>query len=344
MKSKIILCSLALAASVALASCDDDDITVKALPAPEVATSEVSHNAASFTWNTIPGATQYAYELLDPEGHQVGADVTRLTSVSFAGLLPATDYVFNLWAYGEVYSENGTSPRQSLQISTNPLQVIDAPVLTKTVSGPKTTFRWEELPDASGYYYTLSQWDPEAGRYMEIAARSTPVNRVSFVCLPLDNYRLTVCALTDTDGFAAMGQEAAEEFEVTETRQLKAADFNGTFTLRTTGLEYLSSNGDPFDFTYDVKVSTIPGGSLSFPGLYWSELKLKATFDADSRTFTFPAQAWGENYTFAGFDSPETPVVATLSADNNEITLSGWTGYYAGVFYFEQTLSTYTRQ
>lgn len=330
--------------ALCLASCDDDDITVKALPTPVVGDPEVTHNAASFTWDAVPGALQYGYELLDPEGHQVGADVTRTNSVSFSGLQPATDYVFNVWAYGEVYSENGTSERQSVSISTNPLFVLDAPVLEKSVNGPKTVFKWAALPDASAYRYTISQWDEEAGRYMEIADRVTPVCQVQFVCLPLNHYRLTVCATSDIDGYAANGSECAEEFEVTETRALKQSDFTGSFTLHTTGLEYVSSNGDSFDFTSTVKVSVIPGGTLSFPALYWSDLKLKATFDPATRTFTFPAQKWGESYIFAGYDSLTTPVIATLSADNNQIILSGWTGYYDNVYYFEQTLSTYTRQ
>lgn len=342
MKAKIFLTLAAVAALGGLTACNDDDVTVEALPMPVLAEPVVTHSAASFSWSEIPGATQYAYELIDPEGHQAGADVTRLTSVSFEGLAPATDYEFSVWAYAPVYTENGTSPRQTVKITTNALNVIEAPVLERTTDGAKTTFTWPFDPSASGYFYTIEQYDASEGGFAVLAARTTPADHVSFVCLPLGRYRLTVNAVSDLDGYATVGGEAREEFEVTETRELKQSDFTGAFIVHTTGLEYVNSSGDPFDFTAEVKISSIPGG-LGFPNLFWSGTNVKGKFDPATRTFTFAAQKWGESYVFAGFDGITSPVVATLSADNNEITLDDWTGYYDNVFYFEQTHSTYTR-
>ena len=89
-----------LSALCALTSCKDDEKVLTPLPAPEAGLYQATVSSLTFYWDKVANATQYAYELLDPEGEKVSGGVTEGTVAVLTGLKDNTDYKFTVWAYG----------------------------------------------------------------------------------------------------------------------------------------------------------------------------------------------------------------------------------------------------
>lgn len=89
-----------LSALCALTSCKDDEKVLTPLPAPEAGLYQATVSSLTFYWDKVANATQYAYELLDPEGDKVTGGVTEGTVAVLTGLKDNTDYKFTVWAYG----------------------------------------------------------------------------------------------------------------------------------------------------------------------------------------------------------------------------------------------------
>ncbi len=98
-----------LSALCALTSCKDDEKVLTPLPAPEAGLYQATVSSLTFYWDKVANATQYAYELLDPEGEKVSGGVTEGTVAVLTGLKDNTDYKFTVWAYGPL-RETTASP------------------------------------------------------------------------------------------------------------------------------------------------------------------------------------------------------------------------------------------
>lgn len=75
-----IVMLLALMAT-ALTSCSDDEVVKTPLNAPTLAEGIKTVSSLAFNWNAVDGATQYAYELRDPDGSLVLGNIDRKSVV-----------------------------------------------------------------------------------------------------------------------------------------------------------------------------------------------------------------------------------------------------------------------
>lgn len=104
-------------------------------------------------------------------------------------------------------------------------------------------------------------------------------------------------------------------------------DLVGTYSQNSTGSQIFDgSNWVDFTSTNDVVIEKIDNNTISVTGLMYEDSSLKATFDPKALTLTFEPQTWLDWYVFCVYDSPTTPVVATISPAG--ITMSNWTAYY----------------
>ena len=104
-------------------------------------------------------------------------------------------------------------------------------------------------------------------------------------------------------------------------------DLVGTYSQNSTGSQIFDgSNWVDFTSTNDVVIEKIDNNTVSVTGLMYEDSSLKATFDPKALTLTFEPQTWLDWYVFCVYDSPTTPVVATISPAG--ITMSDWTAYY----------------
>ena len=95
MKRLFAYISAILFATGIMTSCSDNDVAKTQLDAPTVSAGYKTVSCLSFNWDPVEGATQYAYELRDPEGTLVNGDVTTTTSVLATGLKPNSQYKEN---------------------------------------------------------------------------------------------------------------------------------------------------------------------------------------------------------------------------------------------------------
>lgn len=104
-------------------------------------------------------------------------------------------------------------------------------------------------------------------------------------------------------------------------------DLVGTYSQSSTGSQIFDgANWVDFNSTNDVVIEKIDNNTVSVTGLMYEDSSLKATFDPKALTLTFEPQTWLDWYVFCVYDSPTTPVVATISPAG--ITMSDWTAYY----------------
>lgn len=114
---------------VGFSSCDDDSDSTEKTPldSPSVSTDETHVSSLSFSWATVEGATQYAYELVDGSSNIVTGGVTSSTSVIVTGLAANTSYTLNVWAFADVAADKTTSPTTSITAKTNAIVPLDQP-------------------------------------------------------------------------------------------------------------------------------------------------------------------------------------------------------------------------
>lgn len=109
-------------------------------------------------------------------------------------------------------------------------------------------------------------------------------------------------------------------------------DLVGTYSQSSTGSQIFDgANWVDFNSTNDVVIEKIDNNTVSVTGLMYEDSSLKATFDPKALTLTFEPQTWLDWYVFCVYDSPTTPVVATISPAG--ITMSDWTAYYTDYSY-----------
>ena len=80
-------------------SCKDEDPVTTPLQTPTGEVYKATVSSLTFHWENIKDATQYGYELMDPENNVVYGDVTTGTTATFTGLKDNTTYTLNVWAY-----------------------------------------------------------------------------------------------------------------------------------------------------------------------------------------------------------------------------------------------------
>lgn len=425
-----------LSALCVLSSCKDDDTVLTPLPAPEAGLYQATVSSLTFYWDKVANATQYAYELLNPEGDKVTGGVTEGTVAVLTGLKDNTDYKFTVWAYGPFEGDYSKSPVAEISGRTPAIVQLATPKLTVLVNGGAVA-TWDEVPNATHYVLTISinggkesSWDI-TGTEMMIGNLSTGTYTVTLKAVSddeafsdselatatfeiekkeawrvdgtfddgagnkwpvtmivwnngtytlkdwynVEGYDLEFSVNDDTsinilnyyepylpniwveagfeedngwiqlytaDGYSSFAGSKSEggsvwfysyktdgypEFTWTGDGGSLIDDLVGTYSQNSTGSQIFDgSNWVDFTSTNDVVIEKIDNNTVSVTGLMYEDSSLKATFDPKALTLTFEPQTWLDWYVFCVYDSPTTPVVATISPAG--ITMSDWTAYY----------------
>lgn len=425
-----------LSALCVLSSCKDDDTVLTPLPAPEAGLYQATVSSLTFYWDKVANATQYAYELLDPEGEKVSGGVTEGTVAVLTGLKDNTDYKFTVWAYGPFEGDYSKSPVAEISGTTPAIVQLATPKLTVLVNGGAVA-TWDEVPNATHYVLTISinggkesSWDitgteimignlstgtytvtlkavsdDEAFSDSELATATFVIekkeawrvdgtfddgtgNKWSVTMIVWNNgtytlkdwynvegYDLEFSVNDDTSinilnyyepylpniwveagfeedngwiqlytagGYSSFAGSKSEggsvwfysyktdgypEFTWTGDGGSLIDDLVGTYSQSSTGSQIFDgANWVDFNSTNDVVIEKIDNNTVSVTGLMYEDSSLKATFDPKALTLTFEPQTWLDWYVFCVYDSPTTPVVATISPAG--ITMSDWTAYY----------------
>ena len=430
-----------LSALCVLSSCKDDDTVLTPLPAPEAGLYQATVSSLTFYWDKVANATQYAYELLNPEGDKVTGGVTEGTVAVLTGLKDNTDYKFTVWAYGPFEGDYSKSPVAEISWTTPAIVQLATPKLTVLVNGGAVA-TWDEVPNATHYVLTISinggkesSWDI-TGTEMMIGNLSTGTYTVTLKAVSddeafsdselatatfeiekkeawrvdgtfddgagnkwpvtmivwnngtytlkdwynVEGYDLEFSVNDDTsinilnyyepylpniwveagfeedngwiqlytaDGYSSFAGSKSEggsvwfysyktdgypEFTWTGDGGSLIDDLVGTYSQSSTGSQIFDgANWVDFNSTNDVVIEKIDNNTVSVTGLMYEDSSLKATFDPKALTLTFEPQTWLDWYVFCVYDSPTTPVVATISPAG--ITMSDWTAYYTDYSY-----------
>ena len=430
-----------LSALCVLSSCKDDDTVLTPLPAPEAGLYQATVSSLTFYWDKVANATQYAYELLNPEGDKVTGGVTEGTVAVLTGLKDNTDYKFTVWAYGPFEGDYSKSPVAEISGTTPAIVQLATPKLTVLVNGGAVA-TWDEVPNATHYVLTISidggkesSWDI-TGTEMMIGNLSTGTYTVTLKAVSddeafsdsepatatfeiekkeawrvdgtfddgagnkwpvtmivwnngtytlkdwynVEGYDLEFSVNDDTsinilnyyepylpniwveagieedngwvqlhtaDGYSCFAGSKSgggsvwfysyktkgyPEFTWTGDGGSLIDDLVGTYSQSSTGSQIFDgANWVDFNSTNDVVIEKIDNNTVSVTGLMYEDSSLKATFDPKALTLTFEPQTWLDWYVFCVYDSPTTPVVATISPAG--ITMSDWTAYYTDYSY-----------
>lgn len=153
---------LAAACMGAFSSCSDDDDTLNGkLDKTNAEVLSQSVSSLSFTWKAIKNASQYAYELSDPDKNLVESGVTTDLAASFTNLQPNTTYQLKVWAYGAYGSGYETSEPIYLTATTPAVVQLGTPEVKVVTSGATTTASWKSVEHAKKYEYYVKLKDAD---------------------------------------------------------------------------------------------------------------------------------------------------------------------------------------
>lgn len=153
---------LAAACMGAFSSCSDDDDTLNGkLDKTNAEVLSQSVSSLSFTWKAIKNASQYAYELSDPDKNLVESGVTTDLAASFTKLKPNTTYQLKVWAYGAYGSGYETSEPIYLTATTPAVVQLGMPEVKVVTSGATTTASWKSVEHAKKYEYYVKLKDAD---------------------------------------------------------------------------------------------------------------------------------------------------------------------------------------
>ena len=286
-----------LSALCVLSSCKDDDTVLTPLPAPEAGLYQATVSSLTFYWDKVANATQYAYELLDPEGEKVSGGVTEGTVAVLTGLKDNTDYRFTVWAYGPFEGDYSKSPVAEISGTTPAIVQLATPKLTVLVNGGAVA-TWDEVPNATHYVLTISinggkesSWDI-TGTEIMIGNLST------------GTYTVTLKAVSDDEAFS--DSELATATFVIEKKEAWRVDGtfddgagnnwpvtmiawdNGTYTLK----DWYNVEGYDLEFSVNDDTSI---SILNYYEPYLPNIWVEAGIEEDN--------GWIQLYTAGGYSS-----------------------------------------
>ena len=286
-----------LSALCVLSSCKDDDTVLTPLPAPEAGLYQATVSSLTFYWDKVANATQYAYELLNPEGDKVTGGVTEGTVAVLTGLKDNTDYKFTVWAYGPFEGDYSKSPVAEISGRTPAIVQLATPKLTVLVNGGAVA-TWDEVPNATHYVLTISinggkesSWDI-TGTEIMIGNLST------------GTYTVTLKAVSDDEAFS--DSELATATFVIEKKEAWRVDGtfddgagnnwpvtmiawdNGTYTLK----DWYNVKGYDLEFSVNDDTSI---SILNYYEPYLPNIWVEAGIEEDN--------GWIQLYTAGGYSS-----------------------------------------
>lgn len=308
------------------------------------------NGGAVATWDEVPNATHYVLTISINGGKESSWDITG-TEMMIGNLSTGT-YTVTLKAVSddEAFSDS------ELATATFEIEKKEAWRVDGTFDDgagnkwPVTMIVWNNGT------YTLKDWYNVEGYDLEFSVNDdTSINILNYYEPYLPNIWVEAgfeedngwIQLYTADGYSSFAGSKSEggsvwfysyktdgypEFTWTGDGGSLIDDLVGTYSQSSTGSQIFDgANWVDFNSTNDVVIEKIDNNTVSVTGLMYEDSSLKATFDPKALTLTFEPQTWLDWYVFCVYDSPTTPVVATISPAG--ITMSDWTAYYTDYSY-----------
>ena len=308
------------------------------------------NGGAVATWDEVPNATHYVLTISINGGKESSWDITG-TEMMIGNLSTGT-YTVTLKAVSddEAFSDSELATA-TFEIEKKEAWRVDGTFDDGTGNKwPVTMIVWNNGT------YTLKDWYNVEGYDLEFSVNDdTSINILNYYEPYLPNIWVEAgfeedngwIQLYTADGYSSFAGSKSEggsvwfysyktdgypEFTWTGDGGSLIDDLVGTYSQNSTGSQIFDgSNWVDFTSTNDVVIEKIDNNTVSVTGLMYEDSSLKATFDPKALTLTFEPQTWLDGYVFCVYDSPTTPVVATISPAG--ITMSDWTAYYTDYSY-----------
>lgn len=308
------------------------------------------NGGAVATWDEVPNATHYVMTISINGGKESSWDITG-TEMMIGNLSTGT-YTVTLKAVSddEAFSDSELATA-TFEIEKKEAWRVDGTFDDGTGNKwPVTMIVWNNGT------YTLKDWYNVEGYDLEFSVNDdTSINILNYYepYLPNiwveagfeeDNGWIQLYTAGGYSSFAGSKSEGGSvwfysyktdgypEFTWTGDGGSLIDDLVGTYSQSSTGSQIFDgANWVDFNSTNDVVIEKIDNNTVSVTGLMYEDSSLKATFDPKALTLTFEPQTWLDGYVFCVYDSPTTPVVATISPAG--ITMSDWTAYYTDYSY-----------
>ena len=303
------------------------------------------NGGAVATWDEVPNATHYVLTISINGGKESSWDITG-TEMMIGNLSTGT-YTVTLKAVSddEAFSDSELATA-TFEIEKKEAWRVDGTFDDGAGNNwPVTMIVWNNGT------YTLKDWYNVEGYDLEFSVNDdTSINILNYYEPYLPNIWVEAgleedngwIQLYTADGYSSFAGSKSEggsvwfysyktdgypEFTWTGDGGSLIDDLVGTYSQNSTGSQIFDgSNWVDFTSTNDVVIEKIDNNTVSVTGLMYEDSSLKATFDPKALTLTFEPQTWLDWYVFCVYDSPTTPVVATISPAG--ITMSNWTAYY----------------
>ncbi len=286
-----------LSALCALTSCKDDEKVLTPLPAPEAGLYQATVSSLTFYWDKVANATQYAYELLDPEGEKVSGGVTESTVAVLTGLKDNTSYKFTVWAYGPFEGDYSKSPVAEISGTTPAIIQLATPVPVINLENGVVA-SWEAIANAAYYSYTCTSAN---GTDISGTVEGTSV---ALSNLATGAYSFSVKAVSGEEAFSD-SESATVSFEIEKKESWRVVGTfddgtgnkwpvtmivwnNGTYTLK----DWYNVEG------YDLEFSVNDDTTINILNCYEPYLPniwVEAGFEEDN--------GWIKLYTASGYSS-----------------------------------------
>lgn len=303
------------------------------------------NGGAVATWEEVPNATHYVLTISINGGKESSWDITG-TEMMIGNLSTGT-YTVTLKAVSDDEAFSDSEPATAtFEIEKKEAWRVDGTFDDGAGNQwPVTMIVWNNGT------YTLKDWYNVEGYDLEFSVNDdTSINILNYYepYLPNiwveagfeeDNGWIQLYTASGYSSFAGSKSEGGSvwfysyktegypEFTWTGDGGSLIDDLVGTYSQNSTGSQIFDgSNWVDFTSTNDVVIEKIDNNTVSVTGLMYEDSSLKATFDPKALTLTFEPQTWLDWYVFCVYDSPTTPVVATISPAG--ITMSDWTAYY----------------
>ena len=308
------------------------------------------NGGAVATWDEVPNATHYVRTISIDGGKESSWDITG-TEMMIGNLSTGT-YTVTLKAVSDDEAFSDSEPATAtFEIEKKEAWRVDGTFDDGAGNKwPVTMIVWNNGT------YTLKDWYNVEGYDLEFSVNDdTSINILNYYEPYLPNIWVEAgieedngwVQLHTADGYSCFAGSKSgggsvwfysyktkgyPEFTWTGDGGSLIDDLVGTYSQSSTGSQIFDgANWVDFNSTNDVVIEKIDNNTVSVTGLMYEDSSLKATFDPKALTLTFEPQTWLDWYVFCVYDSPTTPVVATISPAG--ITMSDWTAYYTDYSY-----------
>ena len=205
-------------------SCEDDEVVKTPLGTTSISSANATVSSLTFSWEAVSGATQYAYELRDPDEALVKGDVTTGLTATFTGLKDNTTYTLTVWSYAALSSDKTTSPVAKLTATTAKIVPLEVPAPSAEMQNGQMVLSWDAVDNASYYSYQLYSLEDDVET--EITDSYTYDASVTFEGLALGTYRFYIQAMSENEAYSN-SEIVKIDFERTK---LELKRVTGTYT------------------------------------------------------------------------------------------------------------------